>query len=89
MFLFKCARRSMKPSRVNRTVSPVMRADKQQLGTVSNKRRPSSERAVMATSHIPPSALYSSMAVAITVATITMAPTTNHFLPLVRAFAAR
>jgi hypothetical protein len=33
MFLFKCARRSMKPSRVNRTVSPVMRADKQQLGT--------------------------------------------------------
>jgi hypothetical protein len=43
----------------------------------------------MATSNIPPSALYSSMAAAITAATITMAPTTNQFLRLVRACAAR
>ena len=38
----------------------------------------------MATSHIPPSALYRSMAAAITATMITMAPTTNQFLRLVR-----
>jgi hypothetical protein len=39
----------------------------------------------MATSPIPPSALYSSMTAAITAMMITIAPTTNQFLPLVRA----
>ena len=37
-----------------------------------------------ATSNLPPCALYSSMTAAITAATITMAPTANQFLPLVR-----
>jgi hypothetical protein len=43
----------------------------------------------MATSNIPPCALYRSMTAAIIAATITMAPTTNQFLCLVRTRAAR
>ena len=43
----------------------------------------------MATSNLAPSALYSSMAAATTATMITRAPTTNQFLPIARAFAAR
>ena len=43
----------------------------------------------IATSHIPPTAFYSSTAAAITATMITMAPTTNQFLLLVRACAVR
>jgi hypothetical protein len=43
----------------------------------------------MATSPIPPSALYSSMAAAMTATMITIAPTTNQFLPIFRARVAR